>query len=228
MTQAVTFDDVWKMFQEMVRESREQRAELNQKFQETDRKFQETDREIKETAREIKETGRQIREMRKAFQDTDLQIKATDIKVKEVSTQIGNLGGKWGKFVEGLVAPACETLFSQRGIPVHQVSRQVKAKLPSGRQMEIDVFVVNTDAVALVEVKSTLTVESVREHLVRLAEFKEFFPVYADKRVIGAVAGIVIEENAGRFAINKGLFVIEQTGNILRMANDEAFVPRAW
>ncbi|MBF0604207.1 MAG: DUF3782 domain-containing protein [Nitrospirae bacterium] len=233
----------------MVRESREQRSELNQKFQETDRKFQETDRkfqetdrkfqetdqeiketarEIKETAREIKETGQQIREMRKAFQDTDLQIKATDIKVKEVSTQIGNLGGKWGKFVEGLVAPACETLFSQRGIPVHQVSRQVKAKLPGGRQMEIDVFVVNTDAVALVEVKSTLTVESVREHLVRLAEFKEFFPVYADKRVIGAVAGIVIEENAGRFAINKGLFVIEQTGNILRMANDEAFVPRAW
>ena len=228
VTQAVTFDDVWKMFQEMVRESREQRAELNQKFQETDRKFQETDREIKETAREIKETGRQIREMRKAFQDTDLQIKATDIKVKEVSTQIGNLGGKWGKFVEGLVAPACETLFSQRGIPVHKVSRQVKAKLPGGRQMEIDVFVVNTDAVALVEVKSTLTVEYVREHLVRLAEFKEFFPEYADKRVIGAVAGIVIEENAGRFAINKGLFVIEQTGNVLRMANDEAFVPRAW
>ncbi|MBF8273987.1 MAG: hypothetical protein HW380_3092, partial [Magnetococcales bacterium] len=31
MTQAVTFDDVWKMFQEMVRENRERSAETDRK-----------------------------------------------------------------------------------------------------------------------------------------------------------------------------------------------------
>ncbi|MBF0416269.1 MAG: DUF3782 domain-containing protein, partial [Magnetococcales bacterium] len=72
MTQAVTFEDVWKMFQEMVREDRERRAELDRKFQETDR------------------------------------------LVKEVSRQVGNLGSRWGEFVEGIVAPACETLFAKR------------------------------------------------------------------------------------------------------------------
>ncbi|MBF0132113.1 MAG: hypothetical protein HQL75_05945 [Magnetococcales bacterium] len=263
MTQAVTFDDVWKMFQETDRKFQEtdrKFQETDRKFQETDRKFQETDREIKENARGIKETWLQMKETDRKFQETDRkfqetdrklqemfqetdreikenareakkiwqQMKETDIKIKEVSTQIGNLGGKWGKFVEWLISPACEVLFAQRGIPVHQVSRQVKAKLPGGRQIEIDVFVVNTDAVVLVEVKSTLTVGYVREHLARLAEFKEFFPVYADKRVIGAVAGIVIDEDADRFAINKGLFVIEQTGDALRMANDATFVPRVW
>ncbi|MBF0191955.1 MAG: hypothetical protein HQL99_12575, partial [Magnetococcales bacterium] len=70
--------------------------------------------------------------------------------------------------------------------------------------------------------------EDVREHLVRMAEFKEFLPVYADKRAIGAVAAMVIEENVCRFAIHQGLFVIEQAGDTLRMANDDAFVPRAW
>lgn len=175
MTQALVFDDVWRMFQE------------------TDRKFQETDR-----------------------------------KIKEVSQQIGRLGGRWGDFVEGMVAPACEILFAEKGIPVHKVSRQVRAKLSGGRHMEIDVFVVNTDAVVLVEVKSALTVEDVREHMVRLAEFKEFFPEYADKRVFGAVAGIVVGEHTGRFAINNGLFVMVQAGDSMRLANDESFVPIAW
>ncbi|MEO5339212.1 MAG: hypothetical protein H7837_01650 [Magnetococcus sp. MYC-9] len=174
---------------------------------ETDRKFQETDRQFKETDRQFKETDRRL---------------------QEVSTLVGNLSGRWGEFVEGLVAPACETLFAQRGIPVHKVSRQVKAKLSGGRHMEIDVLVVNTTAVVLVEVKSRLTTEHVREQLVNVAEFREFFSEYADKQVFGAVAGIVIDENADRFAMKQGLFVIEQAGDTVRIANEEAFVPRAW
>ena len=200
MTQAATFDDVWKMFQE------------------TDRKFQEMARENREMAREDRERWVRL----------DQKFQETDVKIERVSALVGNLGGRWGKFVEGLVAPACQTLFAQRGIPVHKISRNVEATLPDNRRMEIDVLVVNTDAVVLVEVKSTLTVEYVREHLTRLAEFKEFFPEYADKRVIGAVAGIVTEGSADRFSMNQGLFVIEHAGDTMRMANDEAFVPRAW
>ncbi|HAT49259.1 MAG: DUF3782 domain-containing protein [Nitrospirae bacterium] len=203
MPRAPTFDDVWRMFQENAAQMRD-----------TDRRFKETDRQMQETARQMKET--------------DLKIQETDRIVKEVSKKIGALGSRWGEFVEGLVAPACETIFAERGIPIHKVSRRVKAKLSGGRHMEIDVLVVNTDAVALVEVKSVLTVEAVREHLARLSEFKDFFLEYADKRVFGAVAGIVIEEDADRFAMNKGLFVIVQSGDTLRIANEPEFQPRAW
>ncbi|MBF0436385.1 MAG: DUF3782 domain-containing protein, partial [Magnetococcales bacterium] len=145
MTQAVTFDDVWRMFQEMVREDRERRAELDRKFHETDRQMKETDRRM---------------------QETDRQMKETDRLVKEVSRQVGNLGSRWGEFIEGIVAPACETLFAKRGIPVHRVSPRVKATSMDGsRRMEIDLMVVNTDSVVLVEVKSRLTAEDVRDHL---------------------------------------------------------------
>ena len=215
MTQAATYDDVREMFQEtnrqfqaMVREDRERRAA-------TDRKFLEM----------RAETDRTFREMRA---ETDHQIRAVSAQMKETDRKLDRLGGRLGEFVEGLVAPACKTLFAERGIPVHKVSRRVEADLPGGRRMEIDLLVVNTDAVALVEVKSKLTVDDVREHLTRMAEFKAFFPEYADKRAIGAVTGMVIEDNVSRFAINKGLFVIEQAGETLRMANDAAFVPRTW
>ena len=127
-----------------------------------------------------------------------------------------------------MVAPACETLFAQRGIQVHKVSQRVKAKLPGNRHMEIDLLVVNTDPAALVEVKSKLKNEHVREHLARLSEFKEFFPEYVNKRVMGAISGIIVEENVERYAMNQGLFVIVQSGETVKMANEQAFNPRVW
>ncbi|MBF0462875.1 MAG: hypothetical protein HQL87_15990 [Magnetococcales bacterium] len=51
--------------------------------------------------------------------------------------------------------------------------------------LEIDLFVVTTEAVALVEVKSKLTTEGVREHLTHPSECQGFFPEHADKRPQG-------------------------------------------
>ncbi|MBF0416369.1 MAG: DUF3782 domain-containing protein [Magnetococcales bacterium] len=243
MSQAVTFDDVWKLvrevsaqiqevsaqmrntdreFQEMVREDRERRAELDRKFQETDRQMKETDRRIQETDRQMQETDRRM-------QETDRQMQETDRLVKEVSRQVGNLGSRWGEFVEGIVAPACETLFVERGIPVHRVSSRVKAKsLDGNRRMEIDLMVVNTDYVILVEVKSRLTAEDVRDHLKRLHEFKEFYEGEKGARVMGAVAGILIDNDVDQYAMNQGLFVIVQSGDSVKLANDRTFVPRTW
>ncbi len=222
MTQAVTFEDVWKMFQEMVREDRERRAELDRRMQETDRQMQETDRRMQETDRQMQETDRRM-------QETDRQMQETDRLVKEVSRQVGNLGSRWGEFVEGIVAPACETLFAKRGIPVHRVSPRVKAKsLDNSRRMEIDLMVVNTDSVVLVEVKSRLTAEDVRDHLKRVREFKEFYEGESGAKVMGAVAGILIDNDVDRFAMNEGLFVIVQSGDSVKLANDDTFVPRIW
>ncbi|MBF0427278.1 MAG: DUF3782 domain-containing protein, partial [Magnetococcales bacterium] len=127
--------------------------------------FMETDRKMRESSAE---TDRKLREM---FAETDRQIQAVSKQMKETDRKLDKLGGRLGEFVEGLVAPACKTLFMQRGIPIHRVSRRVEADLPGGRHMEIDLLVENTDAVALVEVKSKLEVSDVRDHLERMGEF---------------------------------------------------------
>ncbi|MBF0349137.1 MAG: DUF3782 domain-containing protein [Magnetococcales bacterium] len=195
---------------------------------ETSAQMQETSAQMRETDRMVKENAAQMRETDRKFQETDRRFRETERLVKDVSRQVGNLTGKWGQFVENLVAPGCRTLFAERGIPVHQVHQRIKANLDDGRTMEIDILVVNTDAVVLVEVKSTLTVADVRDHLERLAQFKEFFPRYGDCRVMGAVAGIVTEEDAERFARNQGLFVMVQSGDGVTLANESGFEPRAW
>ncbi len=62
----------------------------------------------------------------------------------------------------------------------------------------------------------------------RLKKFKTFFPEYADRKVVGAVAGIVIDEKADTFAYRQGFFVIVQSGEIVTILNDEKFQPKLY
>ncbi|MGL5034045.1 MAG: DUF3782 domain-containing protein [Microcystaceae cyanobacterium] len=173
-----------------------------------------------ELATAQQETDRQLKE-------TDRQLKETDRKISEMSKQIGNLGGKWGRFVENMVAPACETLFLKRGIPVHQVSQRVKKRL-DGQTLEIDILVINENHVLVVEVKSSLGVDDIKEFRLDLQQFRQFFPEYAQKQLYGAVAGIEIEEGANKYAYRQGLFVLAQSGETVLILNNPDFQPKNW
>ena len=199
-----------------------QEAELN--FQQVWRMFAETRAQFAETRKRFEESDAKLTRM---FAETRERIEATDEQVKKTSASVSDLTGKWGKFVEGLVAPAAIRLFAERGISVEGTAQRVKRRM-NGTGIEVDVLAVNSEYVVLIEVKSTLGVDDVREHLDRLGRFKTFFPEYADRKVIGAVAGIVIDEGADRFAYKHGLFVIAQSGEMVTILNDEGFRPAVW
>jgi len=205
-----TADDVWKLLAELV----EAQKETERCFQETERRFQETERVLKEQSLE---TERILKE----------QSLKTDRQITRLSQEIGNLGGKWGRFVENMVAPACETLFLNRQIPVHQVSQRVRKRL-DGKTLEIDVLVTNENHVLVVEVKSSLSVDDVKELIKNLTEFRQFFPEYNHKQLYGAVAGIEIEEGADKYAYRQGLFVLAQRGENVAILNDPEFQPKTW
>ncbi|MBF0419940.1 MAG: hypothetical protein HQL78_07205 [Magnetococcales bacterium] len=221
MSHAVTFDDVWRMFQETAAQMKESDRQMREMSAETDRQMREMSAE----------TDRQIREMSAAadreFQEIRQQMRETDLRIKAVSRQIGQLGGRLGEFVEEMIKPSCLAMFQRRGIPVDEVYGRASKKI-AGETMEIDLLLANTVAAVLIEIKSHLTTEDVRTHLKRLSRFKEFFPRYADCRVYGAVAGMVIASEADRFAMNQGLFVIAQTGESVQIANSLDFVPVSW
>jgi hypothetical protein len=205
-----TADDVWRLLAELV----EAQKETERCFQETERRFQETERILKEQSLE---TERILKE----------QSLKTDRQITRLSQEIGNLGGKWGRFVENMVAPACETLFLNRDIPVHQVSQRVRKRL-DGKTLEIDVLVTNENHVLVVEVKSSLSVDDVKELIKNLTEFRQFFPEYNHKQLYGAVAGIEIEEGADKYAYRQGLFVLAQRGENVAILNDTDFQPKTW
>jgi hypothetical protein len=54
------------------------------------------------------------------------------------------------------------------------------------------------------------------------------FLKYKNKKALGAVAGIVIDEGADRHAYRQGLFVIAQSGETVKILNDAKFEPKTW
>jgi len=155
-------------------------------------------------------------ELERAIQEVWALFKETDKKIAEVSRTVAALIGNWGRFVEGLIAPGTISMFKERGIEVEKIYQRVKAH-KDGKEIEIDILAINKEYAVLIEAKSTLGIEDVNEHIERLKAFKKFFPEYSDRKVIGAVAGIVIEEGADRFAYRQGLFVIGQTGETVKV-----------
>jgi hypothetical protein len=211
---ATTADEVWRILGELAEAQKETERVIKEQAQETERRFQETDRQIQETDRQIQAT---IQENERVNQRLSQQL----------NKQMAELGGAWGRFVENLVAPACEQLFVGRGIPVDQVSQRVRRRR-HGETLEIDVLVVNQGHVLAVEVKSSLSVTDVKEFTLDLERFRNFFPEYGSMQLYGAVAGIGIESGADRYAYRQGLFVLAQSGETVVILNDEQFQPRAW
>ena len=178
------------------------------------RLFQETDRKFKEIAEQSSERSKEI----------DRQFKETDRKIKEVSVSIGRLGNRLGDFIEDAVRPAAVRLFHERGIEVHDVFQNLTVQR-GDESLEIDLMVVNDTEAVGVECKSNLKIDDVNEHLERLAKLKRISPKYANVKLMGAVAAMVIPENVARYAIGNGLFVIGQSGDHLEICNDRAFKP---
>ena len=109
--------------------------------------------------------------------------------------------------------------------------QKAKAFLNDQEYYEIDLLLIGDDFAVAVDIKSSLSVEDVKEHLERLDKIKKVAPRRIDLSNIslfGAVAGMIIEEGADRFAYKKGLFVLRQKGNIVEIANDEKFKPKIW
>ena len=181
-----------------------------QLFQENEKRFKETDRilteKFKEAAEQSKETGK---------------------KVAETTAAVNALTGKWSRFVEGLIAPATIRLFEEKGILVDKVYQRVKGR-KKGVETEIDILAINGEYAILIEAKSTLKIEDVNDHLARLEKFKKIFPEYQERKVIGAAGGIVIDEHADKYAYKKGFYVITESGENVRILNDDRFKLRIW
>ena len=244
-------------FKETDEKIKQTNIELSERFKETDKKFKETDEIIKQTNIELserfKETDEIIKqtniELSERFRETDEKIKQTNIELSErfketdeefrksrrelserfkrTEKMVGKLGGRWGEFVEGLVMPAVVDLFKEQEIEIERVSQRVVSR-KNGESIEIDILGENGDYIVVVEVKSRLTNEEVRSFINSLKRFKLFFPDHGDKKVIGAVASIVMREDVARFAYKQGLFIIGQKGDTVKILNDEKFIYKTW
>jgi len=166
---------------------------------------------------------RMFAETDERFKETDKKFKETDEKIKELA---GLFTGQWGKLIEAMVKPSALNLFQERGVKVTETHQRLES-YRNGSQMEVDILLTNDTEAVVMEVKTTLKVEDVREFLEKVKQFTFFFPRYKGLKIYGGVVGIQIEESADRFAYRRGLFVLAGSGEgMIKILNDPNFRPQ--
>ncbi|MDR0654859.1 MAG: hypothetical protein LBG22_00960 [Treponema sp.] len=213
------------MAEEIVRE-----PQMGLTFEKVWAMFQETDRKMQETALQMKETDRKMQETDRIVQETALQMKETDRKMRETDRKIGKLGSKLGDLIEEMFFPNILEKFNKAGYVFGKVAPNVRYRDSRGVYVtEVDILLENGDAALAVEVKTTLTDADIREHLVRMEKLRSYADEHRDKRkLLGAVAGAIASEEVKTFAIKSGFFVLEQSGDTVRISVPEDFKPREW
>lgn len=183
---------------------------------------------VENNSKQISEVWALFREISKRQEKTDEQIDKMSKDVSRVTHELESVKAKWGRFVEFILAPGIPKAFHSIGIPITRISQRVEAHSKENGDMEIDILGVNHEYVLIVETKSTLSIDDVKDVLKNLARFKLFFPEYQDKKIIGAVAGIEITGKADRYAYQKGLYVLGESDDNVIIKNDSKFKPVVW
>jgi len=202
-----------------------------------------------QTQQEVAQTSRELREFKeemRAFKDEMLAFKdemrafkeemrafreRVDILITEMRKEWGELANKMGTMAEDLVAPSVPRILRTIiGCPenrVDSVAVRVRRRRPGTDYMrEFDVVATCGDYVLINETKSRLEARDIREFVERLPEVREFFPEYADKKIIGAIASLYVDESLVRFGERQGLIVLGFGEDVMDVLNSPGFVPR--
>ena len=165
------------------------------------------------------------------FQETDRKMQETDRKMQETDKKIGKLGNRFGELVEHLVSPNMEEKFNELGFSFTSTSTNVRIRNleDPNESFEIDVFLENGDVAMAVEVKSKPDADDVKEHIDRMEKLRR----YADKRddqrkYHGAVAGAVMSDSIRKYILKNGFYLIEQTGDTVKINIPEGFKAKEW
>ena len=170
-----------------------------------------------------------LQEVSKEQKETARQIKETDRIVKNNARLIGKLGGRFGEMVEHMVMPNLENKFREFGYVFNKTHQQTTIKdYKNNIITEIDITLENGEKVMIVEVKSRPTTEDISEHIKRMEKIRAHADLHNDKRAfLGAVAGMVFNNNEKSFAMKHGFYVIEPDGEnfVITPPSDK---PKEW
>jgi len=188
----------------------EQEAERERKLAEQEAKYkEEREQRKKEEAEYIKEAWRIVRRNGK---------------------QLGEVHRRFGQLAEHLVAPGIAKRFNELGYHFDLSAKGTKIHGENGKiKTEIDLFMENLKTIIAIEVKSRPVVQDVEHHIKRLKILQEHYRGINDQRkILGGIAGAIYEIEVKTAVREAGLFVIEQSGDTMKIDVPEGFVPREW
>jgi DNA repair exonuclease SbcCD ATPase subunit len=203
---------------------------------EAEKRQKEEDERRKVAAEEAEKRQKEYDEQRKKVAEDIQELRAlhkeTERVAKETSKKVGDLGNSIGALVESLIAARVWEKFGQYHL--ENACQRVPIKDETGRiRTDIDILLGNAVHGMIVEVKRELNQkDEVDRHLRRMELIMRYPPNILnikDKRLMGAMAGAVVDPDVAAYAHECGFFVLEMTGESVQLVPAPAkFEPREW
>ena len=221
----LTFEKVWATLEKNAEEANKRAVEWDAKLQkEAEQRQKEAEQRQKEAEQRQKEFERWQKEYEKEHKETERVIKA-------VNEQIGGLNNSFGQMAEHLVAPGIYKQFNELGYHFNAVARGGYEIRDEEDKViaEVDILLENSDYIMAVEVKAKPHIKDIAHHIKRLKILRNHRNKQRDTRKIhGAIAGAIFGSKEKQAAIDEGFFVLEQSGDTVRIDIPKGFVPREW
>ena len=164
-----------------------------------------------------------MHEEMRAFKDESRQIN------REMNMQWGAMAKKMGTMTEDLVAPSIPRIVREEfGLELESFGIRQRRRLPDGRTKEYDAVGAAGDLVFVDSTKSTLDASDVKDFIEDILVFRDFFPEYREKKLIGILATLRVEENVLKHAEKQGLLVLAVGDQLLEVKNTKGFKPKEW
>ena len=163
------------------------------------------------------------------FREVRQMMKETDRRMKETDKLIGDLGNRFGEMVEHLVAPSIKEKFNALNFNFDHISQNHKITDNDRTLAEIDLLLENGNLAIAVEVKANPAQKDVDNHVRRMEVLRQKADENNDKhKYQGAIAGAIMSDEVRNYAHKTGFYVIEQTGDTVRINIPEGFEARVW
>ncbi|MDR1390017.1 MAG: hypothetical protein LBJ31_08580 [Treponema sp.] len=149
-------------------------------------------------------------------------IEETGRQMKETDRRLGELTNRFGDMVEYMVMPNLVTKFEELGFTFTRANRTEIKDREHNIFMEVDALLENGDKVMAVEIKTKPAVDDINDHVERMKKLRIYADLHNDKRAyLGAVAGVVFSESEKVYALKKGFYVIEPSGDTFSITKPE-------
>ncbi len=182
------------------------------------------DRMERDTAN-FKDEMRVFKEEMRTFKDE------TRREHRNLNKQLGEIANKQGRMTEDLVAPSiCRILQELVNCPPNLGCgllvrpRRINPNDRS-RTKEFDAIAECGDYVLVNETKSNLKPTDINKLVKTIQKVREYFPEYADRKIIGSLATLYVDDSLVKFASRKGIIVLAVGDELMDVKNEPGFKP---
>ncbi len=176
---------------------------------------------------QVEQTSREMREFKAEMREFKVEMRAFK---NESNKRWGELAQRLGTLAEDLVAPSVPRILRQTINCAEEPDSAVRVRrrhsTDRSRRHEFDVVAVCGDFVLINETKSRLAADDVDDFTSLLQQARAFFPEHADKKIIGALASLTVDESVVRHGEKAGLLMLGLGEELMDLLNSPGFKPR--